>query len=90
MAEAYVLAGELRTCGGDHAAAFARYQERLMPFLRRRQAWVARSASAIAPKTAFGITFRNLVTRLFRIPFLVDFFLLRELRNEIQLPDYGF
>ena len=38
MAEAYVLAGELRNCGGDHGAAFARYQERLMPFLRRKQA----------------------------------------------------
>jgi 2-polyprenyl-6-methoxyphenol hydroxylase-like FAD-dependent oxidoreductase len=25
MAEAYVLAGEIRNCGGDHAAAFARY-----------------------------------------------------------------
>jgi 2-polyprenyl-6-methoxyphenol hydroxylase-like FAD-dependent oxidoreductase len=90
MAEAYVLAGELRNCGGDHAAAFARYQERLMPFLRRKQASAAKFASAVAPRTAFGITFRNLVTRLFRIPFLVDFFLLRELRNEIKLPDYGF
>ena len=38
MAEAYVLAGELRNCGGDHGAAFARYQERLMPFLKRKQA----------------------------------------------------
>jgi 2-polyprenyl-6-methoxyphenol hydroxylase-like FAD-dependent oxidoreductase len=33
MAEAYVLAGELRHCGGDHAAAFTRYRERLMPLL---------------------------------------------------------
>jgi 2-polyprenyl-6-methoxyphenol hydroxylase-like FAD-dependent oxidoreductase len=90
MAEAYVLAGELRNCGGDHAAAFARYQERLMPFLRRKQASAAKFASAFAPRTAFGITFRNLVTRLFRLPFLVDFFLGRELRNEITLPDYGF
>jgi len=90
MAEGYVLAGELRNCGGDHAVAFARYQERLMPFLRRKQASAARFASAIAPRTAFGITFRNLVTRLFRVPFLVDFFLGRELRDEIKFPDYGF
>ncbi len=33
MAEAYVLAGELRICGSDYAAAFVRYQERMMPFL---------------------------------------------------------
>ena len=49
MAEAYVLAGELRNCG-DHVAAFARYQERLMPFLRRKQASAARFASAFAPR----------------------------------------
>ena len=44
----------------------------------------------MAPKTSFGITFRNLVTRLFRIPILMDFFLGRELRDEIQPLDYGF
>ena len=38
MAEAYVLAGELRNCGGDHGAAFARYQERMMPFLEAQAA----------------------------------------------------
>jgi 2-polyprenyl-6-methoxyphenol hydroxylase-like FAD-dependent oxidoreductase len=90
MAEAYVLAGELRNCGGDHSEAFARYQERLMPFLKRKQATAAKFGSSLAPKTAFGITFRNLVTRLMRLPFLVDFFLGRELRNKIELPDYGF
>jgi hypothetical protein len=37
MAEAYVLAGELHGCGGDHIAAFARYQQRMMPFLKRKQ-----------------------------------------------------
>jgi 2-polyprenyl-6-methoxyphenol hydroxylase-like FAD-dependent oxidoreductase len=74
MAEAYVLAGELRTCRGDHAAAFARYQERLMSFLRRKQATAAKFASALAPRTTFGITFRNLVTRLMGLPLVVDFF----------------
>src|SRR5262245_10783934 len=90
MAEAYVLAGELRTCGGEHGAAFARYEERLMPFLRHKQATAAKFASALAPRTAFGITFRNLVTRLMRIPCVVDFFFGRLLRDEIKLPDYEF
>jgi 2-polyprenyl-6-methoxyphenol hydroxylase-like FAD-dependent oxidoreductase len=90
MAEAYVLAGELRNCGGDYAAAFARYQERLMPFLKRKQAAAAKFASSFAPKTAFGIAFRNLVTRMMRIPFLLEFFLGRELSDTIELPDYGF
>ncbi len=90
MAEAYVLAGELRNCGGDYGTAFARYQERLMPFLERKQKTAAKFASSIAPKTSSGITFRNLVTRLMRLPFVVDFFIGRELRNDFKLPDYGF
>src|SRR5579871_1311890 len=75
MAEAYMLAGELRNCDGDYGAAFARYEQRLMPFLKRKQLSVAKSASSIAPKTAFGMRFRNMVVRLMRrLPFVVDFF----------------
>jgi len=90
MAEAYVLAGELRECRGDHIAAFARYQDRMMPFLKSKQESAAKFASSFAPKSAFGITFRNFVTRLFRIPSIADFVVGRDLRNDIQLPDYAF
>jgi 2-polyprenyl-6-methoxyphenol hydroxylase-like FAD-dependent oxidoreductase len=90
MAEAYVLAGELGHCGGDHGAAFARYQERMMPFLKRKQEPAARFASALIPRTAFGIAFRNLVTRLLGLPFVADFLFGRELRDDIKIPDYGF
>jgi len=90
MAEAYVLAGELRECGGDHIAAFARYQDRMMPFLKSKQESAAKFASSFAPKSAFGITFRNFVTRLFRIPSFADFVVGRDLRDDIQLPDYAF
>jgi 2-polyprenyl-6-methoxyphenol hydroxylase-like FAD-dependent oxidoreductase len=90
MAEAYVLAGELRNCGGDYGAAFARYEQRLMPWLKRKQQSAAKLASSFAPKTAFGITFRNLAVRLMRLPFIMDLFLGRELRDQVELPDYGF
>lgn len=90
IAEAYVLAGELRICGGDYGSAFARYQERMMSFLRHKQKSALKFASSFAPKSAFGIAFRNLVTRLLRLPFLAEFFFGRELRGEIKLPDYGF
>ena len=90
MAEAYVLAGELRDCGGDHISAFARYEERMMPFLKRKQESAAKFASSFAPNSAFGITFRNLVSRLLRIPPLADFFIGRDLHDDIQLPDYEF
>jgi 2-polyprenyl-6-methoxyphenol hydroxylase-like FAD-dependent oxidoreductase len=90
MAEAYVLAGELRNCGADHGAAFARYQQRMMPFLKRKQQSAAKFASLNAPKSAFGIAFRNLVTRLLGLPFLAGLLFGRVLRDEIELPDYGF
>ncbi len=89
MAEAYVLAGELRGCGGDPSAAFARYQERLMPFLKRKQESAAKFASSFAPKRAIGVRFRDLVTRLFSFPFVAEFLIGRDLRDEIKLPDYG-
>jgi 2-polyprenyl-6-methoxyphenol hydroxylase-like FAD-dependent oxidoreductase len=90
MAEAYVLAGELRNCVGEYGAAFARYEQRLMPLLKRKQKSAAKFASSFAPKTAMGIAFRNLVTRLMvRLPFVVEFFIGREMRDQVELPDYG-
>ena len=88
--EAYVLAGELRRSGGDHSVAFARYQELMGPFLRSKQDAAAGFASFFAPRTAVGIHFRNLVTRLFRIPFVLDYFIGRSIRDDVVLPDYAF
>ena len=89
MAEAYVLAGELYKCGGDHIAAFASYEKRMMPFLKRKQESAAKFASSFAPKSAFGVTFRNYITRLLRIPLIADFFIGHAVRDDIKLPDYG-
>jgi 2-polyprenyl-6-methoxyphenol hydroxylase-like FAD-dependent oxidoreductase len=50
MAGAYVLAGELHSCGDDHRAAFARYEARMMPFLQRKQASAAKFARSFAPQ----------------------------------------
>jgi hypothetical protein len=62
-----------------------------VPFLKRKQLSAAKAASSIAPKTAFGIPFRDLVVRLMRRqPFVVDFFIGCELRDQVALPDYGF
>jgi 2-polyprenyl-6-methoxyphenol hydroxylase-like FAD-dependent oxidoreductase len=88
MAEAYVLAGELHASQGDYSAAFRRYEERMMLFLRRKQASAAAFASSFAPKSAFGIVFRNLATGLMRVPLFADFFISRILRDDIELLDY--
>jgi 2-polyprenyl-6-methoxyphenol hydroxylase-like FAD-dependent oxidoreductase len=88
MTEAYVLAGELDRCGGDVAAAFARYEALLRPFLSAKQATAVRLASSFAPKTALGVRVRDAVTRLLRIPAVAEFFIGRDLRDDIVLPDY--
>ncbi|MDN5872071.1 MAG: FAD-binding domain [Nitrococcus sp.] len=90
IAEAYVLAGELHGCRkGGHAAAYARYQERMMPFLKRKQESAAKFAPSICPKSAPGIIFRNLVTGLLGLPIVAEFVIGRDLRDDIELPDYG-
>ena len=88
MAEAYVLAGELHACAGNHAAAFARYQNRLMPFLLRKQEAARGFASSFAPKSRFGIFVRNQATRWLRIPFIANALMGRAVRDDIELPTY--
>ena len=88
--EVYVLAGELHRSGGDHCVAFARNQELMGPFLRSKQDVAAGFASFFAPRTALGIHFRNLVTRLFRIPFVLDYFIGRSIRDDVVLPEYAY
>ncbi|MCE7982772.1 MAG: FAD-binding domain [Caldilinea sp. CFX5] len=90
MAEAFVLAGELGNCEGDFSAAFARYQAHLMPFLQRKQEVATKFISSFVPQSALGITTRNLVTRLFGVPFVADFVIGRDLRDDIKLPNYEF
>jgi len=62
----------------------------MQPFLKGKQQSAARLASAFAPATALGITFRNLVSRLLNIPLLANLFIGRAVRDDIKLPDYGF
>jgi 2-polyprenyl-6-methoxyphenol hydroxylase-like FAD-dependent oxidoreductase len=87
MAEAYVLAAALHASDGDHSQAFTRYEDSLMPFLRRKQESAAKFASSFVPGTAVGIAFRNAVTRLLRIPFVADYVIGRDLRDDFRLPD---
>ncbi len=88
MVQAYVLAGELRACAGDYPAAFARYEQRLMPFVERKQRAAAKFASSFAPATRAGITFRNLATKLMRIPIFANLFVGGTVRDDVEIPNY--
>jgi 2-polyprenyl-6-methoxyphenol hydroxylase-like FAD-dependent oxidoreductase len=90
IAEAYVLAGELASSRGNVVEAFQRYESLLMPFLRRKQASASRFASTFAPRTATGIHLRNLISRLLGIRFVANYFIGRDLRDDLSLPQYDF
>jgi len=93
MAEAYILAGELATAGAPTSdslqAAFHRYEERLLPFLRGKQQTARGLASSFVPKNRFRLLLRDLGTRLMAIPFLAEAFIGRSLRDDLPLPDYS-
>jgi 2-polyprenyl-6-methoxyphenol hydroxylase-like FAD-dependent oxidoreductase len=85
---AYVLAGELERAGGDYRDAFGRHEERLRPFIEKKQRSAHKFASAFAPKTRFGVWFRDQMTKLLAIPPLARYFVGRDLRDDFELPEY--
>ncbi|TXS23133.1 FAD-dependent oxidoreductase [Streptomyces sp. ms191] len=85
---AYVLAGELARSGGDHRAAFARYEDRLRKYAQGCQAGGDRTGKFLAPGTAAGIRLRN--TLLSR-PLLLNAMLRmgEKVSSTVALPDYS-
>ncbi|WP_041832684.1 hypothetical protein [Actinoplanes sp. N902-109] len=73
---------------GDHAAAFARYEQRLRAFARRAQRGGDAAGRFLAPRTARGIRLRNWMNNQ-------DWFIRLTLRiaddrgARIDLPGYG-
>jgi 2-polyprenyl-6-methoxyphenol hydroxylase-like FAD-dependent oxidoreductase len=90
MTEAYMLAGELRGQDGDYAGAFARYQERMRPFVQGKQESASKFASSFAPSSTLGVAVRNLATGLLRFPGSSDLLIGRNLHDDLVLPDFGF
>ncbi len=88
MISAYVLAGELAVAGGQHQEAFARYEARLRAYIDTKQRGAERFASAFAPRTQWGLGFRNLVIRAFAIPGMARIAIGDDITDHLQLPDY--
>jgi 2-polyprenyl-6-methoxyphenol hydroxylase-like FAD-dependent oxidoreductase len=88
MVAAYILAGELHAARGDYARAFARYQERFGPFVTQKQQAALRFAGAFAPKSKFGLFFRNHVMNLMRIPWITDLVVSRGITDKLTLDEY--
>ncbi len=88
MTEAYVLAGELHRAGGDYAAGYAAYEERLRDYVARKQAGARRFKGFFAPRSWFGLVLRELGINLAAIPFLTRPLLGAGMADEMELPDY--
>lgn len=88
MTSAYVLAGELARAGGRHDEAFRRYESLLRPFIAAKQKGAERFAGAFAPRTRWGMFFRNQVVKAFGIPLVSRLALGRDLADRLELPDY--
>ena len=89
MTEAYVLAGELNRAASDFESGFRRYEERLRLFVEGKQRSARNFGASFAPKTAFGIWFRNQATKLMGIPAVANRIIGTSLRDDLDLPDYG-
>ena len=87
---AYVLAGELATVDGDHAAAFARYESAMRSYVKRCQK-LADSVSMMVPSNRFVAGLMRLNLRMMPLmPWLRDLpaNMARRAAGAITLPTY--
>ena len=89
MISAYVLAGELAAARGQYHQAFGRYETLLQNYISAKQRGAERFAGAFAPKTRFGLSFRNLVVKAFALPGLARLAIGRDIADSAELPDYN-
>lgn len=89
MTSAYVLAGELVKAAGEHEAALRRYEALLRPYIDIKQRGAENFAGALAPKTRWGLWFRNQVIKTFSVPGMARLAIGREIADSLQLPFYA-
>lgn len=89
MISAYVLAGELAAAAGQYQLAFSRYEALLRSYINAKQRGAERFAGAFAPKTQFGLLFRNLVVKAFAFPGLARLAIGRDIADSVELPAYS-
>lgn len=88
MISAYVLAGELARAEGRHQEAFSAYETRLRSYIGAKQRGAERFAAAFAPRTSWGLWFRNQIVRAFALPGVARLAIGRDLADRLDLPSY--
>jgi 2-polyprenyl-6-methoxyphenol hydroxylase-like FAD-dependent oxidoreductase len=74
MLGAYTLAGELALAGGDHLAAYRRYEQIMRPVVTKSQKQAAGAARFLTPATERKIRNRNRTFRILSAPALSGVF----------------
>jgi 2-polyprenyl-6-methoxyphenol hydroxylase-like FAD-dependent oxidoreductase len=88
MAEAYTLAGELDAAGGDHTRAFQAYEQRLRPYVERKQKAARGFAASFVPKSALGLWARNISISAFTWLGLTRMLFKGQLSDPLKLGNY--
>ena len=88
MIAAYTLGGELSRAADQPQKAFQHYEKQLRPFITGKQDAAAKFSGSFAPRTQFGIFFRNQITKAFRLPFVPELAMGPSLLDRIALPEY--
>ena len=88
MAAAYILAGELGRPDASAEQAFSRYEALFRPFIATKQRAARGFGASLAPKTALGLLFRNLVISAAAIPGLARLTFGRDITDKLVLPHY--
>ena len=88
MISAYVLAGELAHAEGRHEEAFRACEARLRSYIAGKQRGAEHFAAAFAPKTLWGLRFRNLVINAAVLPGLARLAIGRDIVDRLELPRY--
>jgi 2-polyprenyl-6-methoxyphenol hydroxylase-like FAD-dependent oxidoreductase len=89
MIGAYVLAGELGRANSSPEEALRRYESLLHPFMLAKQKAAEKFAGSFVPKTRWGLSLRNQITKAFAIPFVPKLLMGSSLLDRIELPDYA-
>jgi 2-polyprenyl-6-methoxyphenol hydroxylase-like FAD-dependent oxidoreductase len=89
MTAAYVLAGELAKPAGRYDVAFASYEALLWDYIGSKQKGAQRFSAAFAPKSRWGVLFRNQVVRACAIPGVARIAFGRNIVDTLRLPAYA-
>jgi len=88
MVEAYVLAAELAR-STRHADAFARYEQRLAPFLRAKQDAAVGLGPVFAPTSRIQLLVRNTVMNVMGLPKVADLAMGKSFYDAVELPEFA-